>query len=293
MLLASIIDQVVMECDIEETTKDQYKRAERRFSTWLGRPATYADLTIDNLNGFMCDLQKNGLSGTTCRNYRVSITRLWNYATKHYDHPRYDIHRVRKPKIQRKPVVAWQASQIASLLRGAQDMIGRLKIGIDQSAFMRALVLAGYDTGLRPVDLRLLTWSSICLKSKTFAITQHKTSNPHSGLLSDDTVAALKAILSPPRQLVFPLSKGGVRRLELMLYTESFRHGFYRSKGQGIGTIRKTHATAIYVSDGECAAAESLGHVGGVRTARASYIDHRAIKQGRLPIALDFAGKIR
>jgi integrase len=289
MLLATIVDQVAMECDIEQTTLDQYRRSEKRYSSWIGRPATYEDLSIDNLNGFMCDLQKKGLSGTTCCNYRVSITRLWNYATKHYNLPRYDIHRVRKPKIQKKPVVAWMPGQVQALLRGSQDMIGRLKIGIDQSAFMRALILTSYDTGLRPIDLRLLRWSSLILPSKSFAITQHKTMNPHSGMLSDDTVEALKAILSPARDLVFPLSKGGMRRLELLLYKESIRHGFYRAKGQGIGTIRKSHATAIYLSEGECAAAESLGHVGGVRTARASYIDHRAIKQGRLPVPLDLS----
>lgn len=286
MLLATIVDQVAMECDIEKTTLDQYRRAEKRYSSWLNRPATLADLSIDNLNGFMCYLQTNGLTGTTCRNYRVSITRIWNYATKNYDVARYDIHRVRKPKMLKKPVVAWGTSQMNALLRGAEDLTGKIKIGVDQSRFMRALILVSYDTGLRPTDLRLLQWSSVCFASKTFAITQHKTSNPHSGLLSDSTVDALKAIQSPARQLVFPLSKGGMRRLELLLYKESSRHGFSRTKGQGIGTIRKTHATAIYVSDGECAAAESLGHVGGVRTVRASYIDHRAMKRGRLPMSL-------
>lgn len=110
-------------------------------------------------------------------------------------------------------------------------------------------------------------------------------------MLSEATVASLVAIERPSRDLVFPLSKGGMRRLELMLYNESIRHGFTRIKGQGIGTIRKTHATAIYITDGECAAAESLGHVGGVRTVRASYIDHRAIKQGRLPVPLEIATK--
>ncbi len=288
MHLATIVDRVATECDLEQSTIAQYRRAESRFSAWLGYSSTDADLTIENLNGFIAALQKR-ISGTTARNYRVSITRIWNYLTEHHNLPEYNVRRLRKPKIDKKPVFAWSPEQVTALLKGAQDMLGRLRCGIEESDFMTAWIWIGYDTGIRPIDLRLLKWSDLQVSHGTLAITQHKTRNPHSALMSEQAKHWLDRIVLPSRQLVFPLTKGGMRRLELKLYKESVRHGFTRIKGQGIGTLRKTHATEVYITDGECAAAESLGHVGGVRTVRASYIDHRAVRRGRLPNRPDVA----
>lgn len=282
MHLATVVDRVATECDLERSTIDQYRRAESRFSAWLGHRSTDTDLTIENLNGFIASLQKR-VSGLTAKNYRVCITRMWNYLSEHENLASYNIKRLRRPKIDKKPVFSWSHEQVNTLLKGAQDMLGRLRCGIDESDFMTAWIWIGYDTGIRPIDLRLLKWSDLQIPLGSMAITQHKTRNPHSALISEQTKHWLAKIANPTRELVFPLSKGGMRRLELKLYKESIRHGFSRMKGQGIGTLRKTHATDIYITDGEVAAAESLGHVGGARTVRASYIDHRAVRQGRLP----------
>jgi integrase len=82
---------------------------------------------------------------------------------------------------------------------------------------------------------------------------------------------------------VFPLSKSGVRRIELILFETAAKLGFRRMRGQGLGCLRKSHATQVYTAEGESAAAESLGHVSGTRTVRRHYIDSRSIKSGRLP----------
>lgn len=282
MLLANVIDQVAMECDLQECTIAQYRLAVSRFSAWLGRAASKDDLTTDYLNGFLCALQKR-LSGTTVRNYRVAITRVWNYLSTNHGHPSYEVRRLRRPKQERKPVYSWWPDEVSLLLKATNNLSGKLKTGIWEADFLRAWILVEYDTGIRPVDMRLLTWEDVDLERGTVAIVQHKTLQPHSALLRDSTRIALEKISYPFRERVFYLTKGGMRRLELSLFREAAALGFKRRHGQGLGTLRKTHATSIYITDGETAAAESLGHVGGVRTVRTSYIDHRAVKRGRLP----------
>lgn len=53
-------------------------------------------------------------------------------------------------------------------------------------------------------------------------------------------------------------------------------------KGQGIGTLRKCHATQVNSVHGIAAAAESLGHTSGITIARNHYVDARE-KTGFLP----------
>ncbi|AMV30924.1 site-specific tyrosine recombinase XerC [Pirellula sp. SH-Sr6A] len=284
MLLATVVDQVAMECDLALVTVKQYELAVKRFSEFLGKQATKDDLTTENLNGFVCSLQKF-LTGTTARNYRVSITRLWNHLTEFYGLEPYNVRRLRRPKIEEKPVYAWSAQQVQQLMQGCENLIGIMRCGAREYEFMKAWLLLGYDTGLRPIDLRGIEWDDLDFESRRFAIVQHKTGIAHHGMMRPQTIVALEILQQrlPNSTKVFPLSKGGVRRLELALYKEAATFGFKRRRGQGIGTLRKTHATGVYTLAGEHAAAESLGHVGGVRTARKSYIDHRAVQKGRLP----------
>ena len=281
MLLSTAVDQVAMECDLEKTTVEQYKRAVSRFSAWLNHPAVSEDLVVANVNGFILDLQTR-MTGTTSRNYRVCLTRVWNYLVETDGIPGYDVRRLRRPKQVPKPVSAWSPSQFSLLLKAAKLVRGTLECGIPASNFLTAWLWVSYDTGIRPSDMRLLTWTSVDFKTQSIRIVQHKTSNPHTAILGPESIKSMRK-LDQTLENVFPLTKGGVRRWELILYKEAAKHGFTKSKGQGLGTIRKTHATEVYNTDGLNAAAESLGHVGGTRTARASYVDPRAIKQGRLP----------
>jgi integrase len=283
MLLDQLLTQAIMEVDLEKVTLDQYRRAIRKYGEWLNKPADETDLTLDKINGFLASLKARGLTGTTVQNYKSALTRIWNYAVDRNLVQEYNPRRLRTPRIDRPPVRSWTSSQVRMLLTAADRMEGSLRCGIKVSHFVAAWVRIGYDTGLRPVDLRLLRWSNIDLSTGSIAIVQHKTRKPHTAKISIDAVRMLDRICNPAREFVFPLTKSGVRRLELLLYQYAQSVGFRRIKGQGIGTLRKTHATEIYRQEGESAAAESLGHVGGVRTVRTCYIDGRAVKNGRLP----------
>lgn len=282
MRLSTIVDRLAMECDLQKCTVAQYRLAISRFSAWTGQPATPRDLSADRVNGFLSDLQQR-FSPITVRNYRVAITRIWNYCTEAYGIKPYDPRRLRRPKIVRKPVAAWGPGQVCLLLSAAAKVQGFTKAGTPYSDILTAWILLGYDTGLRPIDLRSLRWSDVSIDDRIISITQHKTGMPHVAVLGDGSASALKKL--PKSSLcVFQVGKPGIRRMELKLYEEAAKLGFKRESGQGLGTLRKCHATAIYRQYGETAAAESLGHVGGTRTVRASYIDSRAVQQGRLPL---------
>jgi integrase len=283
MQLDHLLIRVCTEVDLEQITLQQYRRSLRKYSEFIGKPACVCDLTPLQVNQFLASLKAKGLTGTTVQNYKSAITRVWNYAVEKEIAKPYDSRQLRKSRIDRRPVRAWTASQVKLLIAACKTMPGTLQCGLNVADFLGAWVRIGYDTGLRPVDLRMLRWSHVDIQTGTIAIVQNKTHQPHTARLSDESKRLLERIQDPTREYVFPLTKSGVRRIELLLYQYAKSGGFRRIKGQGLGTLRKTHATVIYERDGESAAAESLGHVGGTRTVRASYIDSRSIRSGRLP----------
>jgi integrase len=283
MDLDALLRQVERDADLERCTYDQYSRVIRKLGEHLERPATTDDLTITIVNAFLASLKDKGLTGTTIRNYRAAMTRIWNSAVLLELCPPYDSRRLRAPKVHRRPVQSWTVSQVLILIDAASSITERLHCGLQAKDLLAAWIRVGYDTGLRPSDMRLLRWIDVDINAATAVITQHKTHTPHVARLSPQAVSLLLRIESPARPLVFPLTKGGMRRIELLLYRIAASLGFRRIRGQGLGTLRKVHATQIYERDGEHAAAESLGHTGGTRTVRQCYIDHRAMRSGRLP----------
>jgi integrase len=283
MDLDALLRQVDRDADLERCTFEQYRRVIRKLSEFIGKTSTTDDLQLETVNAFLASLKDKGLTGTTIRNYRSAITRIWNTAIEQELAEPYNPRRLRTPKILRRPVKSWTPSQVKILIDASDLLTDRLNCGVCMGSMLAAWIRVGYDTGLRPSDLRLLRWTDVDLDAQTAIVTQHKTHIPHTARLSIQAVMLLLRIETPPRPLVFPLTKGGMRRLELLLYAVALSLGFRRVKGQGLGTLRKTHATQIYERDGEHAAAESLGHIGGTRTLRQCYVDHRSIKSGRLP----------
>jgi integrase len=267
-----------------DLTRDQYERGLRYFEVFLGRSATSADLTHDNLNAWFHWLQQHrGCGAVTVKNHRGAICRIWNYLAQDGVLQPYLIRKLRTPKIKRKPVESWTTSQVEQLLTAAAAMKGQMRNGIPTSLFVRAILLLAYDSWLRPVDLRRLQWQNIDFAKSIATIVQHKTGNSHSFAIGAETLNALKAIVEPRREVVFPLAKSGMESVWRRLYAEAKSFGFIRKKGQGLGTLRKTHATAIYREHGLAAAAESLGHVSGSGIASRHYVDAGAMYVGKLP----------
>lgn len=282
MRIRSTLETVLAERDLEKVTADQYERTLRRFEESLGRPAVVNDFTADTVNLFIRELQTR-LAPVTVANYRRSLLMLWNHlaATNHI--APYVRQRIRKPKVAPQIVQSWTLEQLQVLLTASTKLTGTLRCGIKASDYMTAWLWVGFDTGLRPSDQRLLQMHQLNMHQRCISIVQHKTNKPHTAVLGEESVDALEKIMRPARKKLFPLSKGGMRRWELVLFRIADELGFGRRKGEGLGRTRVLHATEIYKSDGLSAAAESLGHVSGTRVVKAHYIDAAAIHRGRLP----------
>lgn len=283
MHLTQAVDQIAMECDLAKSTISQYRKAATRYSEYIGHPADAADLTGPRLNEFIAHLQQLRLRNTTASNYRRALCRIWNFLTQTEEKPSYEIRRLRRPKAEEEPVIAWSLDDLRLLLASCEQFGDRkLRNGIAVRSYFRALLLTAYDTGLRPSDLFIVRWTQYDPASRSITLIQHKTSKPHIVFLADETVAAIEEIRGD-REKVFPLTWGGVRRWMERIFQSAAPKGFVRIPGKNLGTLRKTNATEIYVVDGEAAAAESLGHTSGTRIARKHYIDHRARRQYSIP----------
>ena len=288
MRIQQALEKVLTERVLDRVTADQYQRAVRRFEESLGRPAEIEDLNYANINAWLASMQ---LAPVTICNYRRSILMLWNYLASIGDIPPYAKQRIRRPKVVPHIVRSWDVEQLGELLAATERVHGSLRCGMPASEFLKAWLWVGFDTGLRPIDLRLLQWKHVDSERGCVTIVQNKTKQSHTAVISDDAIKSLRSIRTYDARRVFPLSKGGVRRWELRLFKVAESIGFMRNVGEGLGRLRSLHATEIYRSDGLSAAAESLGHVGGTRTVRAHYIDARAVHMGRLPNRRPGCGK--
>lgn len=281
MHLATAVDQIATERDLAKSTIGQYRKAVSRFSEFIGAPAECKDLTAPRLNAFVADLQTK-LTNTTAGNYRRALCRVWNYLTESEGLASYEIRRLRRPKAEEQPVFAWSLAELRMLLASCDRIDRKLRMGLPVRDYFRALLLAAYDTGLRPSDLFLARWDQFSRAKRCILLVQHKTRKPHIVFLSDETVAAIEAIRGE-RERIFPLTWGGIRRWMELIFQGASTQGFERLPGKNLGTLRKTNATEIYIVDGEAAAAESLGHTSGTRIVRKHYIDHRALRKYSVP----------
>jgi integrase len=286
MLLTDVLSSLCNEIPLESITREQYRRAIERFGKHLGRPAKVDDLTISTVNAFLIWLTDTYKIGpTSVANYRTSIVRIWMFAHDPLGiAPDCPTRRIRRPKRQQKAVRAWTLEQLDSLLSAAESLTDVLQCGIRASEYFRALVWFAYETGLRPSDLRLLRWSDLDLERRMVAVCQHKTSMPHVAIFGTQSAEALQTLAKYGQDLVFPLRKRATWVWEQKLFKAAQKFGFRRQKREGLGTLRKTHATEVYRTFGLAAASQSLGHHGDITTARRHYVDSSA-QRGYLPPA--------
>lgn len=116
------------------------------------------------------------------------------------------------------------------------------------------------------------------LDNGVIKIVQHKTGYLHCAKITHHTQEALEKLASYKRPYLFGLAKSTRRTWEKKLFDVAETLGFNRQYRQGLGTLRKTHATEVYRKHGIAAASESLGHRSGTRIAKDHYIDSAAVK---------------
>lgn len=280
ILLAHALNELIDRRDLEAITEAQYKRSLRSFELYLGRQSTSHDLRPEVVNSWIKTLQETK-SPVTCNNYKIGLLTIWNHLADSRVVIPYQPKQIRHPKIENKPVVAWTTTEISALLIACDKLTAPTKSGAISGDVMRAWVMIGFETGLRPVDIRELTIDQIDFNARTISVVQHKTGNQHTCRFSELCGKAIRRIASDGK--LFCIGKTGIRKWEQKLFAIAKQFGFNGRKGHGLGTLRKSHATEVFKELGLAAAAQSLGHVGSTSTATKHYIDSRVRFTGILP----------
>lgn len=272
MLLETLLEELVAERPVKTITEEQYARSIRCFSGFLGRPASVADLIPKSFNEWLARVAKTAQPRTVL-NRKRGLTPVWNYATERGLAASYESRRLRRVTVPQSIVEAWSVDQVEALFAAAKVLPGRTACGIPASVLMSAVCSLAYETGYRPGDWRTLEWSHIDFDRRLVTFVQSKTGNPHTAAFSQVTARCLEALKAYGRDAVVPVGRWSIRRWELQLFhVATTQFGFVRRKGQALGTLRKSHATSVYLAHGELAAALSLGHVSGTLVARKHYI---------------------
>lgn len=202
--LTRFVQTYATEHDIAAGTVQQLEFAVKALDRWHKRQTALDDLTDDLLNRWISDRLEAGISRATVRNQRGAILTLWRAAYEAGILPAAPA-RVKKVRGPATLPQAWEASQVQQLLFAVNLIDGTFSCGVPRKALIRALVLTGWYSGLRPCDLLSLKREQIG-SNGTLIIVQKKTGAPIMTRLPEDCMAAIEATFPPERDRIFPIS---------------------------------------------------------------------------------------
>lgn len=127
------------------------RNAVRHFDRWLGRPATIADLTSEQIFGLVDALAALGLRSHTVEQVRQKLCQLG--AAAHAANLLAELPRVPAVALPaRKECLPWSAGELEALFGSARTMPGIVD-GVPARRWWPALLLTLLDTGLLPSAL--------------------------------------------------------------------------------------------------------------------------------------------
>lgn len=260
-------------------TIDDYRSTIRFFGRFLMRTATVADLTDDNVSGFLDWTIGRGRSPFTANKQRATLHALWRAARRSKlieGEPT-----IEKIATEKRVPEAWSLSEFARILDAASRVPG-LVGDVPAADWWRALLITAYDTGLRispllHAELANLDQTEGWLRVK--ASTQ-KQKAEQAFKLHAHSLTAIAKILRPDAKFLFPWPYDPKRRVWRTLN----RH--YRAilKAAGVNTtardlfhkVRRTTATYLADQAGAAVAQAYLGH--SCASVTAAYLDPTKIR---------------
>ncbi len=274
MQLSTLIDTYGLHRRIAPNSLYQMDRSGRLFEQYLQRPADTTDFVAATVSAWVRWMQAGEWAAATVAGHRARLLILWRWAHgRGWAGPLGEVRAAPRPEPMPE---AWTLDEVRQLL-GAVDQVTVTVRGRWMPAYLRALVLAAYESGLRRGDLWSLDRDSI-YPDGTIQIRQHKTGRVHVPRL---TVRTAELVLAEPGQ--HPLAWPGNPREFYTVWGRVLAVACVRPGA--LHRLRKTGATYVAVSDGLDAAREFLGH----RTPEMvfHYVDRRiASPPPRLPPAV-------
>ena len=184
----------------------QYGRSLRLFTMFLGHPCTPADLTDRIVGKYLRWLvEVEGVKPTTANGYTKQVKALWVWLAKKRIVAEFPT--VAKLK-QPEPIpIAWTREEFQKLFAACGEQVGfvgPVLAGLFWIAFYRVL----WDSGERTGAMLALRWDWLDMKSGHLTVPgEFRKGRTQSMVykLKPETLAALRAIMKPPRELIFDL----------------------------------------------------------------------------------------
>jgi len=258
-------------------TSDQTSKliwiAYRQFGTFLGRSPQLADLCDDEIAGFISWLVKNGRAATTANQKRNYLCAFWRWCHRRRLVDAYpSVGCLAEPEpISR----AWTVCELAQLFAAIQDTEGEFA-GIPRCDFYEAYHRVLLDTGERKGAILESRWDWYLLDQRLLqvpAVARKGRRKNAAYQLRHKTVASLRAIRMPKRDLVFPWP------LSSTSWDNHYRQLLERAglptDGKHSQRMRRTHASHLAANGGN--ATRSLQHSRRAITER-YYLDSRIVR---------------
>ncbi|MCE9555652.1 MAG: tyrosine-type recombinase/integrase [Planctomycetes bacterium] len=258
-------------------TQRQDTQAIKTFAEYLGREALLSDLTDQSVAGWMAWLLRTkNLVPQSVNASRHRMLCMWRFlARKRFAAEFPEVGMLAEPQ----PVpTAWTQEQMCKLFAACRAWTGPDFGGVNGAGWFLALTHIAYDTGMRAAELWALQWDWLDWETGDLVVPAVVRKGHRQGMvysLHADTLAILKTITEPQRELILPMDRDKARfysRFNTLLESAGLPHD-RRSK---LHRLRRTCASWLEsVLPGSATAA--LGH--SSRRVTEKYLDVRITKR--------------
>lgn len=255
------------------STKKQYLIQLRHFGRFLGREATFDDLTDETVSAFLASIVERGNSPETANKARNHILALWRLAARKNHVATYPD--VAPEQAPRRTPRAWLSDDLARLF-SALGLEQGVYAGIPRSLWWHALHEVLWWTGERIGAVLQLRWEHLDQTHGWLMIPaeirKRKTADRIFELPAE-AIESLKRIHYPVRDLIFPWPKD--RSLLWQDYKRILKAaGLPFDRKSMFHRMRRSSASHFEAAGGN--ATELLGH--SSREVTLSYLDPRIVK---------------
>lgn len=244
----------------------------RKLRACFGRHLHLEELSKEKVSAFVAWLHGQGSKAGTVRNHRTRLLTLWRYA--HDDGQAPPVPTFKRLRVAREQPDAWSLEEVSRIIDATARLTTPPFDGIPAAKWWRAILLTCWYTALRRGSLLKIRTVDVDLEERWLYVPSSHMKNGRGKRfrLGADAVAAVREIINPQRQLLFPVVAN--RRLHLefreILRLANVSAASRLPCGQ-FHKMRRTVATQTAVSVGLAAASALLGHSGPEMTQR--YID--------------------
>jgi len=242
--------------DASLSCREQYVRNVRRFGESLGRIATVADLTSDNVALYLAGRRGQGASPETCNKERSQLLALGRFAAMRGVIPAPHVAKLKTP---RRVPQAFTRQDFGKLLAQAERLRGWMHDGITAADWWVSFLTTIWFTGLRRGAMLSLPYGALDWNAATLHVPAEVQKHFADQLfdLSGSAMDALARVRIPSRELLFPTHSE-----QPTLYGHLSRMlkaaGLPDDRWHKFHAVRKSHASYWKASGGD--ACERLGH---------------------------------